>query len=279
EQLVFVIDSVLPKCKTWEDFIAELKSLGCEVKQGAHIAVKMPDAKRFARLSSLPDGYDEKSIRARLSGTMKFEPKPLRETNAKVPKLLIDIQEKMAEGKGEGYRQWASVHNVKQMAKTLIYVKESGVDSYEELEQKCRDACDEMMSVNEKIKAIEIEQQRINELQKHIGVYGKNRTVYNKYRSLKNPKDKQVYYEANRAVIEPCKVAVKYFDAQGYKGKLPSINSLKEEWAELEKERRKAYPAYKAANQKFKDLCVAKSNLYDMLDIGKKHQQSRGRGR
>ncbi|MDR1247164.1 MAG: relaxase/mobilization nuclease domain-containing protein, partial [Clostridiales Family XIII bacterium] len=39
EQLVFVIDSVLPKCKTWEDFIAELKSLGCEVKQGAHIAV------------------------------------------------------------------------------------------------------------------------------------------------------------------------------------------------------------------------------------------------
>jgi hypothetical protein len=30
EQLAFVIDSVLPKCKTWEDFIAELKSLGCE---------------------------------------------------------------------------------------------------------------------------------------------------------------------------------------------------------------------------------------------------------
>jgi transcription initiation factor IIE alpha subunit len=59
------------------------------------------------------------------------------------------------------------------MAKTLMYVKEVGIDTYEKLEQKCHGTCDEMMSVNDQTKAIEIEQQRINELQKHIGVYGK----------------------------------------------------------------------------------------------------------
>jgi hypothetical protein len=82
-----------------------LESLGCEVKQGTHTAVKLPDAKRYARLGSLSDGYDENSIRARRSGAMKFEPKPLRATNAKAPKLLIDIQAKMREGYGEGFRQ------------------------------------------------------------------------------------------------------------------------------------------------------------------------------
>ncbi len=59
EQLVFAIDSVLPKCKTWDEFIAELLSLGCEVKQqNVNVSVRLPDAKRFARLSSLPAGYD-----------------------------------------------------------------------------------------------------------------------------------------------------------------------------------------------------------------------------
>jgi hypothetical protein len=52
---------------------------------------------------------------------------------------------------------------------------------------------------------------------------------------MKNQKEKQKYYEANRADIERCRVAVKYFDSQGLKGKLPSITSLKEQWAELEK--------------------------------------------
>jgi hypothetical protein len=85
EQLAFVIDSVLPKCKTWEDFIAELRLLGCEIKQGVNISIKLPEAKRFARLSSMSVGYDENSIRTRLSGEMKFEPKPLRETGAKAP--------------------------------------------------------------------------------------------------------------------------------------------------------------------------------------------------
>jgi len=62
EQLAYVIDSILPKCRTLDDVIAELKLLGCEVKQGANVSVKLPDAKRFVRLSSMPSGYDENSI-------------------------------------------------------------------------------------------------------------------------------------------------------------------------------------------------------------------------
>ena len=163
-----------------------MKLLGCTVKQGVNISIKLPDAKRFARLSSMPAGYDENSIRARLSGTIKFEPKPLRETGAKPPQLLIDIQEKLKAGYGAGFEHWASVENLKRSAKTLIYIKESGIDSYEELEQKCKDACGEAMAIQSKINEIEIRQKQINELQKQIGTYNKTKDVYNEYRRMKN---------------------------------------------------------------------------------------------
>jgi hypothetical protein len=96
----------------------------------------------------MPAGYDENSIRARLSGEMEFEPKPLRETGAAAPKLLIDIQSKLQEGYGKGFENWAKVENLKRSAKTLMYIQDSGIDSYEELEQKCSDACGLLISVS-----------------------------------------------------------------------------------------------------------------------------------
>jgi len=51
------------------------------------------------------------------------------------------------------------------------------------------------------------------------------------------------------------------------KGKLPSINSLKSEWGELEKERRPLNSGYKAAKKKYTDLGVAKANA-DVILFG-----------
>jgi hypothetical protein len=225
-----------------------------------------------------PAGYDEKSIRARLSGEMKFEPKPLRETGAKAPQLLIDIQQKLQEGYGKGFENWAKVENLKRSAKTLIYIQKSGIDSYAELERKCRDACGEMMSVGETIKSLAAEQKAINTLQENIGTYRKTLAVYNEYRAINNPKKKQAFYEAHAAAIIRHRAAKKYFDGQGLKGKLPSINSLQEKWGKLEAERRHYCAEYKHASKNFKDLCTAKSNAYDLLGLNKSRQTSRGYG-
>jgi hypothetical protein len=224
----------------------------------------------------LPAGYDEISIRARLSGEMKFEPKPLRETGASAPKLLIDIQAKLQEGYGKGFENWAKVENIKRSAKTLMFIQDSGIDSYEELEQKCKDACGEMLSVNDEIKTIESKQKDINEFQKQIGTYGKTRAVLQQYNAIKNPKEKQAFYNDNSADIIRCRAAKKYFDEHGYKTKLPSVNSLKLEWAELEKDKRALYTEYKRKKKTFTDLCTAKSNAHKMLGLDKRRVNSRG---
>jgi hypothetical protein len=59
EQLQFAIDSVIPRCKSWDEFLLEMKTFGFEIKRGAHIAFKLSMGKSFVRLKSLPDGYDE----------------------------------------------------------------------------------------------------------------------------------------------------------------------------------------------------------------------------
>ncbi|MDR0818601.1 MAG: relaxase/mobilization nuclease domain-containing protein, partial [Oscillospiraceae bacterium] len=278
EQLQFAIDSVVTRCKTWDEFLAEIKTLGFEIKRGAHIAFKLPEGKSFVRLQSLPDGYDEFSIKARIFGEKSFTPKPRAIAPAKVPQLLIDIQAKLQQGYGPGYEHWATLENLKRSAKTLIYIQEQKIDSYEELELKCKDACGEMMSVNDKIKTIEAEQKRINDLQAYIGTYSKTRTVYEKYNAIKNPREKQKYYEVNRDNIDRHRAAKKFFNKQNYKGKLPSINQLKEQWAELEQEKRSLYSEYKQKKKSFTDLCNAKSNAYKMLDLDKRRVTSRGYG-
>jgi hypothetical protein len=224
EQLQFAIDSVVPRCKSWEEFLTEMKSLGFDVKHGKHIAFKLPSGKSYVRLKSLPYGYDENSIKARIAGEIIFAPTARATAPAKVPQLLIDIQEKLQQGYGPGYEHWAKIENLKRSAKTLIYIQDSGINSYDELEKRCSDACGALMSVNDKIKVIEVEQKNINELQKHIGTYSKTRAVYKAYLEIKNSKKKNEFYENNRANITLHKAAKKYFDEQGYKGKAAVYN-------------------------------------------------------
>ena len=61
------------------------------------------------------------SLTARLprKATARRAPAPRRVN------LLIDIQERMRQGKGPAYERWAKVYNLKQMAAALQYLKEA----------------------------------------------------------------------------------------------------------------------------------------------------------
>jgi hypothetical protein len=68
------------------------------------------------------------------------------------PNLLIDIQAKLREGKGAGYEQWAKVFNIKQMAKTLLWLQENKIDSYEDLCRRASAASGEFHRRNVSVK-------------------------------------------------------------------------------------------------------------------------------
>ena len=67
--------------------------------------------------------------------------------------LLVDIQAKLAEGKGAGYARWAASFNLKQMANTLNYLTENKLMDYVALCEKTDAATARFHELSSKIKA------------------------------------------------------------------------------------------------------------------------------
>jgi hypothetical protein len=162
DELQDLIDANLVIGQSFGAFLAKLKRVGCEVKTGKHIVVKLPGGSKFIRFDSCGDGYTQEHILERLRGVRdvpkrggsgaetKRRAERAIESEAEckaaaymesagkknAPNLLIDIQAKLRDGKGEGYRQWALIFNLKSMARTLIWLKENNIDSYEDLKTR-----------------------------------------------------------------------------------------------------------------------------------------------
>ena len=87
---------------------------------------------------------------------------------------LVDIEKKLAEGKGRGYEHWAKIHNLKQAAKTLNVYQEYGFTSPEQLEAAVDTAYQEMRQTSGKLKALETKLQGKKELQRQVLAYAKD---------------------------------------------------------------------------------------------------------
>ena len=275
EQLERMIDAALTGCKDFDSFLAALKATGVEVKQGKHLAFKIPNGKKFIRSSSLGEDYTEAAILERISGKRIVAPKGERTA----PNLLIDIQSKMQQAHSPGFERWASVFNLKEMAKTLSFLQEHGLLAYADLEAACDAAVRKYNGLSDRTKANNVRMKEISELQKHIGTYGKTREIYAQYRRLPPKKQEQFYAEHASAIIS-CEAAKRFFDGLGMK-KLPSIQSLKQEYAALLAENRRLYPDQKKAKAEMMELLTARHNTSRILGLTeddkrqKQHQEER----
>ena len=271
EQLRDLIDSLFPDCKDFDSFFSELRKSGVEIKQGKQLSFKLPGSKKFIRQDSLGSNYSESAIQERISGKLIIVPKP-KISVPDAPKkfnLLIDVQEKLNQGYGEGFRQWATLRNLKDAAKTLIYLQENKLDDYELLVKTTDDITNRYHELSDKTKANSQRMKDITELQKQIGTYSKTRDMYKQY--LDTPeKKRENFFEENRADITLHKSTKKYFDSLGYgkDKKLPTINMLKQEYAILAAENKKFYPEQKQCREKMIELLMAKQNIDMVLGTG-----------
>jgi len=278
EQLKNIIDEVIPTCKNYDDFINAMLAQNVQIKLGKQLAFRLPTAKRFARHDTLGDDYSITAILERMAGKRASPvrkkyvplaaPSSQKISTITKPNLLIDIQAKIQEGKGAGYEHWARIFNIKEMSRTLIYLKEIGVDSYEELAEKSATVSADFNKLSHQIRAIEQQQKEISELQKSIGTYGKTRENYRAW--IASGRDNN-FYETFRADITLHEAAKRTFDSLGYgKNKpLPKISVLKQEWAALDAQKKKLYKNYYALRDQSRELAVAKGNCERILGIDK----------
>ena len=134
-------DALAKQPKTFEALLQIVRESGYRVSVGKSVTF-YKDGQKGIKLHSLGAGYSEAELRDVTAGKATHNPRGKRERAS----LLVDIETKLAEGKGAGYERWAKVFNVKQMAKTLLYLQEHGIKSRAELTART-DAASEKLSV------------------------------------------------------------------------------------------------------------------------------------
>jgi hypothetical protein len=283
EEIRAAVDAALAKKpKDFEELLQLLSEAGYEIKSGKHVAVRGAGQKRYIRFRSLGEGYREDDIKKIIAGETTREDRGTSSAKSKRRDfdLLIDIQDKLAQGKGAGYERWAKVYNVKQVAKALLFLQENDIHDMETLAQKSEDATKKFNELSTTIKSAEKRMGEIAVLKTHIINYSKTRPVYMAYRKAGFTKE---FFEKHREEITLHKAAKDAFDAlppeQKPNGKVPTVQVLSEEYARLLGEKKAAYSEYRQAKKDMQDYLIAKRDIEKILgaDMEEVHQEEKKR--
>ena len=269
------IDAVLQKKpESFEAFLQELKALDYEIKCGKHISVKGKNQARFIRLSSLEEGYTEADLRAHFLGQQEHKPREKRNyhTDVRPFNLVIDIQSKL-QNKGAGYQRWASVYNLKQMSKTLLFLRDHKIESMEQLDQLVQQQTAKRDALLSSIQQSEKRLAEIGTLKKHIINYSKTRATYEEYRKAGYSKK---FLEAHREEITIHKAAKAAFDELGVR-KLPRVKDLSIEYAEVLAAKKQTYAEYRLAKSDAQELLIAQQNIASLYDAERKEEDQKRR--
>lgn len=263
---------------SFEDLLSLIEAAGYTINtKRKHITFLAPGQKQPTRMDTLRGDHTEAAVRERIKGYRVLSSggneNVVRDVTRK-PSLLIDIQKKIQQGRGAGYERWVKVFNLKQAAQTLIYLQEHGLDDYNILKEKAEAASAHYNDLSGKIQALEAKLKANADLQKYIVTYSKTRETYAAYRKAGYSKQFRAAHEADILLHQAAK---KEFDELGYgKGKkIPSVASLRKEYAAALGEKKKAYTGYREAKTDMRDLLLVKENVDRLLGTTERDKDTR----
>ena len=186
-RLQFDIDRTIKQSINWQDFLSKMESYGYEIKYGKHIAFRSKNQQRFTRAKTIGENYTEERIKVRILNKEKELGN------------IIDIKNNEKVKSSKGYERWATKHNMKTAASTMVVIHEKGFGSMKELEKAIARISVKKNGLKQEFDKLSWEQKRIKEVVKHIQICINKREHYEGYR--KNPNDK-IYMMMNRKDVE-----------------------------------------------------------------------------
>ena len=281
EQIRCAIDTALSKRPAdFADFLRRMEAVGFQVVhgRGGVISFCAPGHDRAARLraSTLGAGYGREDIQAVIDGKAPTRTAPVR--RAPTPRrvnLLIDIQERMRQGKGPAYERWAKVYNLKQMAAALQYLKEHQLFEYDDLAVKTDAATERFHTLAGDIQQTEAELSHVSDLMAAVVQYAKTRPAFDGYKAAKYSRKYLAEHEAELADYRAAKATM----AELLGGeKLPKMDVLKEKRRQLAARKKALYLEYRKAQQDMRELVAVKGSvdhLRGLTDNQRNKEQAR----
>ena len=288
------IREALAAASGFDEFAALLLRHGVTVKESrGRLSYLTPDRTKPITARKLGDDFDRAAVfavleqnAARAAEAPARSPDPPRTIKDRLqvaraeiaaPKQdgvqrLVDIEQKMAEGKGRGYERWAKIHNLKQAAKTLSVYQQYGFTSPEQLEAAVDTAYQKMRQTSGELKALETKLQGKKKLQRQVLAYAQTKAARDGLRAQKSEKARAAYRQAHESDFIIADAAARYFKAHGIT-KLPARKALQAEIEQLISEKDGLYNIYHEQKQRFKELQTVKRNIDQILRREEPHRR------
>ena len=286
EKLRQTIRAALSAATSFENFSSLLLREGVAVKESrGRLSYLTPDRTKPITARKLGDDFDRAAVLAVLEqnaaraaekataipeyprhGKTGIQPVKAPQSAPKQDGVqrLVDIEQKMAEGKGKGYEHWAKIHNIKQMAKTLNVYQQYGFTSPEQLEAAFDTAYEEMRQTSGELKTLETKLQGKKELQRQVLAYAKTKPARDGLKAQKSPKARAAYRQAHESDFIIADAAARYFKAHGIT-RLPARKALQDEIEQLVSKKSGLYNTYHEQKQRYAELQTVKRNIDQIL--------------
>ena len=265
------ISSVLYRATSFEDFSDRLlQQYGIAVKESRGRLSYLPSGRtKFIRAKHLGDKFDKEAVLTALQANAERK----RTVTLKPDKIgkLIDIQAKLAEGKGAGYERWAKKFNLKAMAQTLLLLQEKGLTDEDALNQRIAELEAKYHDSLAVVKDLEGPMKTNKELRYHVAAYTSAKGIVQQLKAANRP---AAFEEQHRAELTAYRAAAAYFKANDLT-KLPSPKKLEAEYAQLASEKAKFYEQYKETKEELLKLKTAKQNVASFFREEDQAQQER----
>ena len=294
EKLRQTLRKALATAASFDEFSSLLLQEGVTVKESRGLLSYLtPDRTKPITARKLGDDFDRAAVfavleqnAARAAEAPARSPDPPRTIKDRLqvaraeiaaPKQdgvqrLVDIEQKMAEGKGRGYERWAKIHNLKQAAKTLSVYQQYGFTSPEQLEAAVDTAYQKMRQTSGELKALETKLQGKKKLQRQVLAYAQTKAARDGLRAQKSEKARAAYRQAHESDFIIADAAARYFKAHGIT-KLPARKALQAEIEQLISEKDGLYNTYHEQKQRFKELQTVKRNIDQILRRDEPHRR------
>ncbi|MBC6165039.1 relaxase/mobilization nuclease domain-containing protein [Listeria booriae] len=262
-QLRTTIDMCIKSSKTFEDFASQMQTQGYEIKYGKHIAFRAEKQKRFTRAMQLGENYTEENIKLRIAQKDKLPIKKAKKISLKNEPLSVMValenNKKVIENKG--YEHWVKLHNLKQNAKMVNLLKELGITSLEEWEQK-KISNQEMM--NAIVLEIKVVEKKLANKQLNL----EQLIIYEDTKGIYQSADKQMMNSKEQeSAIRLYKTAVNTLKQVNMKPSKQLKDELYRQVQFLENKRQELYKKHKECKKTQKQDRIIEQNLTQVFKL------------
>ncbi|MGN0164245.1 MAG: relaxase/mobilization nuclease domain-containing protein [Candidatus Ornithomonoglobus sp.] len=263
------IDKVIQDVNSFDEFLKHMEELGYSIKQGKYLSFKHHAQERYIRLRSLRKDYSEEDIRERIITKRPAIPRKLRNGNRDIS-LLISIETNIKRRTSPGYRHWANLHNLKEAAKTLNFLLEHNITSFDDLDNKVSGLNTKKQSAVSQLKRIESKTKSIAETIAVLENYEHTKPIAIEYdKAIFKGKFRQKHFDELR-LFEASQLRLKELYPNT---KMPASTQLRSKLEQLSKNRNKLYKEYKDTEKEIQTYSVMKKNIELFLNVEQKHKQ------